>query len=63
MRLELFMTDKKGWGVRALDYIPGGTFICNYSGELMTKKAAEIVSVTFNQQFFSKIIRDFLSGC
>ena len=44
VRLELFMTEKKGWGVRSLDYIPAGTFICNYSGELMTKFAAEMVS-------------------
>ena len=46
VRLELFKTELKGWGVRALDYIPGGTFICNYSGELLTDKSAIMVNFT-----------------
>jgi SET domain-containing protein len=36
---QVFMTgDGKGWGLRTLDEIPKGTFICEYSGEILTAK-------------------------
>ena len=33
VRLQVFMTRDRGWGVRCLDDIPGGTFVCSYSGK------------------------------
>jgi hypothetical protein len=53
--LEVFKTDKKGWGLRSPKPIPAGTFVCEYVGELLTDAEAEhigksrgarIVSVT-----------------
>ncbi|NXG13650.1 SETB2 methyltransferase, partial [Grallaria varia] len=41
VRLQVFNTEKKGWGVRCLDDIDKGTFICTYSGRLMSR--AEIL--------------------
>uniref|UniRef100_A0A670I671 Histone-lysine N-methyltransferase SETDB2 n=1 Tax=Podarcis muralis TaxID=64176 RepID=A0A670I671_PODMU len=35
VRLQVFKTEKKGWGVRCLDDIDKGTFVCTYSGNLM----------------------------
>ncbi|XP_024369792.1 uncharacterized protein [Physcomitrium patens] len=35
-RLQVFWTGGKGWGVRALDYLPAGTFVCEYVGEILT---------------------------
>lgn len=32
VRLQVFNTEKKGWGVRCLDDIDRGTFVCTYSG-------------------------------
>lgn len=32
VRLQVFNTEKKGWGVRCLDDIDKGTFVCTYSG-------------------------------
>ncbi|XP_063715483.1 histone-lysine N-methyltransferase SETDB1-like isoform X3 [Symsagittifera roscoffensis] len=58
VRLELFMTEKKGWGVRSLDYIPAGTFICNYSGELMTKFAAEMAAMVTGDTYLMNL--DFM---
>lgn len=29
----MFKTEKKGWGVRCLDDIDRGTFVCIYSGK------------------------------
>ncbi|XP_009626893.1 uncharacterized protein LOC107785273 isoform X1 [Nicotiana tabacum] len=39
--LEIFKTNSRGWGVRALTSIPSGTFICEYAGELLEDKEAE----------------------
>uniref|UniRef100_UPI0037E77919 histone-lysine N-methyltransferase EHMT1 isoform X2 n=1 Tax=Semicossyphus pulcher TaxID=241346 RepID=UPI0037E77919 len=41
-RLQLFRTNKKGWGVRALQDIPQGTFICEYVGEIISEAEAEM---------------------
>ncbi|NXJ04481.1 SETMR methyltransferase, partial [Odontophorus gujanensis] len=35
VRLQVFLTDKKGWGVRALQPIAEGTFVCEYAGEVL----------------------------
>ncbi|XP_044512763.1 histone-lysine N-methyltransferase SETMAR [Gracilinanus agilis] len=34
-RLQVFKTDKKGWGLRTLDFIPKGRFVCEYAGEIL----------------------------
>ena len=34
VRLEMFLTNKKGWGVRSLQDIPNGTFMGVYIGEI-----------------------------
>ncbi|KAM6902921.1 histone-lysine N-methyltransferase EHMT1 [Xenentodon cancila] len=41
-RLQLFRTSKKGWGVRALQDIPQGTFVCEYVGEIISEAEAEM---------------------
>lgn len=33
VRLQVFKSAKKGWGVRCLDDIDKGTFVCIYSGK------------------------------
>ena len=40
-RLQVFKTDKRGWGVRSLDYIRSGSFICEYTGKLLSDTEAE----------------------
>ncbi|KAK1300118.1 Histone-lysine N-methyltransferase SUVR5 [Acorus calamus] len=35
LKLEIFRTDKKGWGVRAGEEINRGTFVCEYIGEVL----------------------------
>ncbi|XP_035193376.1 histone-lysine N-methyltransferase SETDB2-like [Oxyura jamaicensis] len=43
VRLQVFNTEKKGWGVRCLDDIDKGTFVCTYSGRLMSKAEARVL--------------------
>lgn len=40
-QLEIFKTESRGWGVRSLNSIPSGSFICEYAGELLEDKEAE----------------------
>ncbi|KAL8048251.1 hypothetical protein ABFX02_07G052600 [Erythranthe guttata] len=38
-KLQVFMTaERKGWGVRTLEEIPKGAFVCEYVGEVVTTK-------------------------
>ncbi|XP_028967260.1 histone-lysine N-methyltransferase EHMT1 [Galendromus occidentalis] len=41
VHMELFKTQLTGWGVRALQEIPKGTFVCEYVGEIITDKEAD----------------------
>ncbi|XP_009880676.1 PREDICTED: histone-lysine N-methyltransferase SETDB2 [Charadrius vociferus] len=43
VRLQVFNTEKKGWGVRCLDDIDKGTFVCTYSGRLMSRAEARVL--------------------
>ncbi len=36
VKMMLFRTRHKGWGVRSLERIACGTFVCQYAGELIT---------------------------
>lgn len=42
-RLEVFRSRETGWGVRSLDLIKAGTFICEFSGIVLTHMQSEIV--------------------
>ncbi|XP_066101504.1 histone-lysine N-methyltransferase SETMAR [Saccopteryx bilineata] len=35
LRLQVFRTEKKGWGLRTLEPIPRGRFVCEYAGEVV----------------------------
>ncbi|XP_009425221.1 histone-lysine N-methyltransferase SETDB2 isoform X5 [Pan troglodytes] len=41
VRLQVFKTEQKGWGVRCLDDIDRGTFVCIYSGRLLSRANTE----------------------
>ncbi|CAL1401719.1 unnamed protein product [Linum trigynum] len=40
-QLEIFKTHSRGWGVRSLNSISSGSFICEYVGELLEDNEAE----------------------
>uniref|UniRef100_A0A0D9XCY2 Histone-lysine N-methyltransferase n=1 Tax=Leersia perrieri TaxID=77586 RepID=A0A0D9XCY2_9ORYZ len=39
--LEIFKTGKKGWGVRSLSSISSGSFVCEYTGEVLQDNGDE----------------------
>ncbi|XP_072421636.1 histone-lysine N-methyltransferase EHMT1 isoform X7 [Chiloscyllium punctatum] len=42
VRLQIYRTNRMGWGVRSLQDIPKGHFICEYVGELITDAEADV---------------------
>lgn len=38
---EIFMTNKRGWAVRAVEAIPAGAFVCEYAGEILPANVAD----------------------
>ncbi|KAM3621050.1 uncharacterized protein V6R79_005283 [Siganus canaliculatus] len=39
-KLEVYWTNKRGWGVRTLEAIPQGAFVCEYAGEVISFQEA-----------------------
>ncbi|KAK7317760.1 hypothetical protein RJT34_02251 [Clitoria ternatea] len=44
-RLEVFRSQQTGWGVRSLDLIQAGAFICEYTGVVLTTEQAQILTM------------------
>ncbi|KAL1204630.1 Histone-lysine N-methyltransferase family member SUVH9 [Cardamine amara subsp. amara] len=44
-RLEVFRSMETGWGVRSLDILHAGAFICEYAGVALTRELANIVTM------------------
>lgn len=44
-RLEVFRSRETGWGVRSLDLINAGSFICEYTGVVLTREQAHVISM------------------
>uniref|UniRef100_A0A7C9E3G8 [histone H3]-lysine(4) N-trimethyltransferase n=1 Tax=Opuntia streptacantha TaxID=393608 RepID=A0A7C9E3G8_OPUST len=44
-RLEVFRSRETGWGVRTLDLIHAGGFICEYAGVVLTREQAQVFSM------------------
>lgn len=40
-RLQVFKTESMGWGVKTLDFIPSGSFVCEYIGEVLYDEEAQ----------------------
>lgn len=40
-RFQIFKTECRGWGLKTLRFIPKGTFVCEYIGEMLTDIEAD----------------------
>ncbi|KFP84778.1 Histone-lysine N-methyltransferase SETMAR, partial [Acanthisitta chloris] len=62
LRLEVFPTDRKGWGVRALEHIPRGRFVCEYAGEVLGFQEAQrrILAQTAEDSNYLLAVREHL---
>ncbi|NWI66258.1 SETMR methyltransferase, partial [Todus mexicanus] len=64
LRLEVFKTEKKGWGVRALEPIARGRFVCEYAGEVLGFEEARrrIEAQTAKDSNYILAVREHLHG-
>ncbi|EJD74846.1 pre-SET domain-containing protein family protein [Loa loa] len=53
--LELFKTEKMGWGVRSMIDIPPGVFLCTYAGAILTDSQAEKEGKAFGDEYFADV--------
>ncbi|XP_053694529.1 histone-lysine N-methyltransferase eggless [Sabethes cyaneus] len=42
-KLQVFKTSNRGWGIRCLNDVSKGSFICIYSGHLLTEEAGNMI--------------------
>lgn len=58
VRLQLFKTQNKGWGIRCLDDVAKGSFVCIYAGEKTTRKlSGKMTDSERKNPFLSPIAR------
>ncbi|XP_074660215.1 histone-lysine N-methyltransferase SETDB1-like isoform X2 [Tubulanus polymorphus] len=55
LRLQVFKTEKRGWGIRCLDDIPAGGFICIYAGQLLTEQAANEDGHQYGDEYLAEL--------
>lgn len=44
IKLQVFKTSNRGWGLRCINDVPRGSFVCVYAGHLLTEAKANEVS-------------------
>ncbi|XP_078334332.1 histone-lysine N-methyltransferase SETDB1-B-like isoform X2 [Crassostrea virginica] len=55
VRLQVFKTEKRGWGLRCLDDIPTGGFICIYAGQLLTEQGANKDGQQYGDEYLAEL--------
>ena len=54
-KLQVFKTEKRGWGMRTLCDIPQGAFICIYVGNLYSTDEANEHGKNFGDEYFAEL--------
>lgn len=55
LKLQVFKTPNKGWGIRCLNDIPQGSFICIYAGTLLTEHMANEDGMQYGDEYFAEL--------
>ncbi|XP_036423086.1 histone-lysine N-methyltransferase SETDB1-A [Colossoma macropomum] len=55
LRLQLFMTQHKGWGIRCLDDISKGTFVCIFTGKVVTDDMASMEASMSGNEYLANL--------
>ncbi|KAJ6646131.1 Histone-lysine N-methyltransferase eggless, partial [Pseudolycoriella hygida] len=55
MKLQVFKTVSRGWGLRCLNDVPKGSFICVYAGDLLTEQNANIAGDNYGDEYFAEL--------
>lgn len=60
LRLELFMTQHKGWGIRCKDDVPKGTFVCVFTGKIVNEDKMNEDDTMSGNEYLANL--DFIEG-
>ncbi|XP_068146589.1 histone-lysine N-methyltransferase eggless [Drosophila tropicalis] len=55
MKLQVFKTSNRGWGLRCVNDIPKGAFICIYAGHLLTETKANEGGQDAGDEYFADL--------
>ncbi|GFQ77203.1 histone-lysine N-methyltransferase SETDB1-B [Trichonephila clavata] len=55
VRLQMFKTHRKGWGIRCLDDLEAGMFICIYAGQILTEQGADEDGNQFGDEYLAEL--------
>ncbi|XP_039752126.1 histone-lysine N-methyltransferase eggless isoform X1 [Pararge aegeria] len=55
LKLQVFKTDKRGWGIRALNDVPKGAFLCVYAGNLLTDATANLDGLNEGDEYLAEL--------
>ncbi|XP_043074273.1 histone-lysine N-methyltransferase SETDB1-A isoform X2 [Puntigrus tetrazona] len=60
LRLELFMTQHKGWGIRCKDDVAKGTFVCVFTGKIVNEDRVNEDDTVSGNDYLANL--DFIEG-
>ncbi|XP_030845160.1 histone-lysine N-methyltransferase eggless isoform X2 [Strongylocentrotus purpuratus] len=60
LRLQVFKTYDRGWGIRCLDDIPKGMFVCTYAGQIWDEEEANQKGKEHGDEYFAEL--DFIEN-
>ena len=55
LKLQVFKTARRGWGIRALNDIPGGTYILSYVGKMYSSVEGNRQGRDFGDEYFADL--------
>ncbi|XP_071476179.1 histone-lysine N-methyltransferase SETDB1-like [Diadema antillarum] len=55
LRLQVFKTTNRGWGIRCLDDIPKGMFVCTYAGQIWDEEEANKKGKEHGDEYFAEL--------
>uniref|UniRef100_A0A8K9X2E9 [histone H3]-lysine(4) N-trimethyltransferase n=1 Tax=Oncorhynchus mykiss TaxID=8022 RepID=A0A8K9X2E9_ONCMY len=62
VRLQLFKTQNKGWGIRCLDDVAKGSFVCIYAGKILTDDFADKEGLEMGDEYFANLDHSLSRG-
>ncbi|XP_061381656.1 uncharacterized protein LOC116776497 isoform X3 [Danaus plexippus] len=55
LNLQVFKTQNRGWGIRTLNDIPKGSFLCTYAGKLLTEATATLDGLNEGDEYLAEL--------
>lgn len=55
LKLQVFRTLNRGWGIRCLNDVPQGSFICIYAGTIHTEAMANEDGMAYGDEYFAEL--------